>query len=80
MINSSHWEIEGKPDGGVSYGEGFCISWQRGPLTEGRNGAFLLDILEVCKHQLEYYQNGQFACEENAKALECIEEAIDIFE
>jgi hypothetical protein len=47
--NSHHWETEGKPDGGQSYGIGFCIAWQRGSLQdEGRNGAFLTEILDNC--------------------------------
>ncbi|MEL6853654.1 MAG: hypothetical protein AAFO83_00935 [Cyanobacteria bacterium J06607_13] len=69
----------GNHDGGVAYGPGFCVSWQRGPTTEGggeRNGAYLLDVLEVCKTQLTHYQSGQFACDENVKALAYLQETI----
>jgi len=65
-------------DGGQSYGPGFCIAWQRGPLNEaGRNGAFLIEVPAACKFQLEHYQSGRFACPENAAALEHLNEAID---
>ena len=67
----------GNHDGGVSYGEGFCISWQRGPLKEaGRNGAFLIDVLGACRSQLQHYQSGKFACDENQSALEHLDQAI----
>ena len=64
-------------DGGQSFGPGFCIAWQRGPLMEsGRNGAFLLDILRVCAARIIHYQAGKFACDENDVALEHLNQAI----
>lgn len=79
-IKIHNWSDEqGNPRGGVSYGPGFTISWQQGPIVGGtRNGAFLLDILAVCKEKLEYYQRGPFACEENAHALISVASAIDV--
>ncbi len=69
------------PDGGIATGIGFTIAWQRGALNvEGRNGAFILDVLQVCQKQLEYYQSRQFACEENAQALQYLVGAIDTLE
>lgn len=59
-----------------SMGIGFTISWQRGLLAVGRNGAFLLEVLEACRSQLQHYQSGMFACEENDRALTAISEAI----
>lgn len=69
---------DGNPAGGVASGFGFTISWQNGPLgvTGGRNGAFLLDLMAVCKRRLEHYQNSRFACQENAEALEDLSRAI----
>ena len=67
--NTHHWETEGKPDGGQSYGIGFCIAWQRGSILDnGRNGAFLIEVLEACLSELEHKHN-QFSCEENEKAI-----------
>lgn len=76
---NSNWtdEATGNHDGGVSYGPGYCLSWQRGPLNEAdRNGAGLIEVLDACRHQLEYFQNGKFSCEENRLALEKLDEAI----
>lgn len=79
---SRHWEkLYGAPDGGVSFGPGFVISWQRGALDiNGRNGAFLLDILAVCQTQLEYYEEGDFACTENKEALDHLNACIRTLE
>lgn len=76
-MNRNWTDGEGNHDGGVSYGEGFCISWQRGPTVEnGQNGAFLTEVLEACHHQLTYFQAGKFACDENDEALGHLEECI----
>jgi hypothetical protein len=67
--NSHHWETEGKPDGGQSYGIGYCIAWQRGSILEqGRNGAFLIEVLEACLDELKH-KNNQFPCHENIEAI-----------
>lgn len=72
---------DGTHDGGQSFGPGFCISWQRGPLNEnGRNGAFVIDVLEACLHQLKYFQNSKFACPENEKAISHINQALSELE
>lgn len=72
---SSNWEDEdGNHQGGQSFGSGFSISWQRGPMPEGdlkhQNGALLITVLSALIEQLRYYQSGKFYCEENAKALD----------
>lgn len=70
-----HWlDDEGCPEGGVSTGTGFCVSWQRGPLGRGEsrrapNGAFVEDVLQAVIGRIEFYQAGLFACDENADAL-----------
>jgi hypothetical protein len=76
--NSHHWETEGKPDGGQSYGIGWCIAWQRGSLQEqGRNGAFLIEILEACLDELEH-KHKSFPCPENEEALAALQECLNL--
>ena len=76
-INQNWQNEDGTHDGGVSTGIGFTIAWQRGGLdVAGRNGAFLLEVLGACKHQLEMYQNSKFACEENGNALHALKVCI----
>lgn len=73
-----HWYGEDlMPDGAVSTGVGFTIAWQRGPLSEGRNGAFLIEVLESCLHQLEMYQAGKFQSQENAEAIFHLQTTLD---
>ena len=73
---SEHWDDnEGRPAGGTTSGRGFTISWQNGPLGTGRarrdpNGAFVEDIIFAAIDRIEVYQRSQFACQENADALE----------
>lgn len=82
QIHSSHFTDEGKPDGGGTYGQGFCITWQRGPLGRGEdreepNGAFVEDIITAAMDRILFYQNETpFACDENAKAIEHLELAL----
>lgn len=76
-----HWlDIAGKPAGGVSCGRGFTISWQNGPLGRGNdrrepNGAFVEDLIAAVIGRIEFYQGGEFACDENARALEALHAA-----
>lgn len=80
MVIHANWtDANGKPDGGVSTGVGYTISWQRGALDpNGRNGAFLIEVLEACKTQLEFYEEGEFNCEENKAALKHVVQAIEV--
>ncbi len=62
------------PDGGVAFGRGWVISWQRGALGRGTqrmlpNGAFVEDVLDALISRLEYFQQSDFACAHNAAAL-----------
>jgi hypothetical protein len=68
--NSCHWVTENQlPDGGVSCGTGFTIAWQRGSLAEqGRNGAFLTEVLEACLDELKH-KDRLFPCGENKVAI-----------
>ncbi len=82
QVRCHNFEKDGNPDGGVAFGNGFTIHWQRGPIIQPdgskarRNGAFLEDILFVCKRRLEYHQQGEFACHENAQMIYHLTEAL----
>ena len=53
------------------------VSFQKGPVNEeGVNGIFMEDLLEICRHRLQCFQSGKFACRENALALTKIEESL----
>lgn len=61
--------------GGATFGPGFAISWQNGPLGRGEdrlepNGAFIENIILAAVDRLEYYQGGRFASAYNADALD----------
>jgi len=79
---SEHWNDEnGNPSGGSTYGQGFAISWQNGPLGRDNdrkepNGAFVEDITKAAIDRLKYYQESRFACDYNAKAIEHLEAAL----
>lgn len=85
-INQEHWTDEnGNPAGGASFGTGFCISWQNGPLGRGENrrepnGAFVESVLAAVIGRIEFYQASKFACEENAKALEYLKSAAKVLD
>lgn len=83
-INSHHFlDTEGNPAGGTTFGRGFAIGWQNGPLghAENRqlpNGAFVEDIILAAIDRLEYYQKSKFNCEFNNMALEHLNSALNI--
>ena len=53
------------------------IKFQKGPVAiAGKNGIFIEDLLQICRHRLQCFQGGDFACRENALALTKIEEAL----
>lgn len=72
---SEHWVDEkGNPAGGISCGKGFTISWQNGPLGKGAdrkepNGAFVETVIAAIIDRLNFYQNSEFQCQENANAI-----------
>lgn len=71
----------GAPEGGHTCGVGFAIAWQRGPLGRGAdrippNGAFVEDVIAAAASRITFYQDGRFACEENAAALRHLKEAL----
>jgi hypothetical protein len=80
-IRSSHEvDADGKPAGGHTNATGITIVWQNGPLGRGEdriepNGAFVEGVLEAAADRLRWYQESEFACDDNAEALELIEKA-----
>ena len=83
VVTGNHWyNAQGQPAGGCTYGVGFAISWQNGPLGTGAdrkepNGAFVEDIIKAAIDRLEFYQRGGFACQENAEAIGFLEGALN---
>lgn len=64
----------GRPAGGSAAGTGFQVSWQNGPLAvdgERRdpNGAFVETLIDVVIKRIEFYQESEFHCINNAVAL-----------
>ncbi len=82
-FQSEHWNDEnGNPAGGSTFGNGFAISWQNGPLGRGNdrkapNGAFVEDIIKAAVDRLEYYQQSRFACLYNADAISYLNAALE---
>ena len=74
-FKSNHWnDKDNNPAGGCSFGNGFAISWQNGPLGRDAerkepNGAFVEDVIKVATDRLEYYQNSKFNSTYNAEAI-----------
>jgi len=74
-----HWFTQdGLPEGGHSWGCGFTIAWQRGPVQDGDepNGARVEDVLQAVLDRLELYQESRLACPENALAVDYIGKAL----
>lgn len=74
FIENHFSDSEGRPAGGTTYGQGFAIGWQNGPLAidgvrREPNGAFVEDIIAAAIGRIEFYQASRFACQENDNAL-----------
>lgn len=66
---------DGHAAGGTTFGTGFAIGWQNGPLGRGGgciepNGAFVCDIIGAAINRLMFFQGRKLACEENRLAIE----------
>ena len=78
-FESEHWNNEeGNPAGGCSYGTGFTISWQNGPLGRDEervypNGAFVEDVVAAVKDRMQFYQDSKFASKLNAQCIAHLE-------
>jgi hypothetical protein len=71
----------GNPTGGNVRGTGLSIDWQNGPLGRGEdrkepNGAFVETVIDAARQRIEFYQDSQFRCRENAIAITKLEEAL----
>lgn len=82
-IASHHFLDDDKPNGGQTFGNGFAIAWQRGPLGRGEgrvepNGAFVEDVIAAALERLEHYQASRFACAENAEAIDYLKAALAV--
>ena len=85
IIGNNLCDENGNPAGGFATdGPGISIKWQDGPVDrendEIQNGAFVEDILEICRKRLQFYQQSPFACDANAEAIKHIAQATDILE
>jgi len=82
-FTANHFKDEnGNPAGGTTFGQGFAIGWQNGPLGRGEdrkepNGAFVEDIIAVALDRIEFYQDSPFACEANASVWQLLQAALD---
>lgn len=85
-IESDHWTDPDTqtPDGGQTFGPGFAVVWQRGPMVDAsgnrktQNGAFVEDIIKAAVDRLEYYQGTKFAGTYNSQALMFLNQALDV--
>lgn len=68
--------------GGQVYGHGWVIIWQDGPLVDkdGKrgepNGATVEQVLTAVRDRLAAFQQSPLACEENAEAIDHIDDAL----
>lgn len=80
-FQADNFTSNGKPEGGFVKGVGLDIFWQKGPLGRGPdrlppNGAFVETVIAAAKQRIEYYQQSDFACRENALAITKLDEAL----
>lgn len=83
-MQSNHFsDKDGMPTGGTTFGRGFAIGWQAGPLGRGEdrqepNGAFVEDIIKAAHDRLDYYQRSRFNSLYNAAAMHYLGLALDV--
>ena len=79
---ASNWlDDNGCPSGGNAVGCGIKIEFQNGALGRGAdrkepNGAFVETVIDIARQRIAFYQEGKFACRENAIAITKLEEAL----
>ncbi len=71
------------PTGGHVNGVGLSIVWQNGPLgrdgdRKEPNGAFTETVIDAARQRIQFYQDGKFACIENAEAIKLLEQALAV--
>lgn len=85
-IDSHHRnDDDGNPAGGYTLSTGISIAWQNGPLGRGPdrrepNGAFVETVIAVALDRINYYQDSQFHCLENALAAGYLAMALSVLE
>lgn len=85
-FKSEHWnDANNNPAGGCTFGQGFTISWQNGPLGRGNdrkepNGAFVEDVIAAAIDRLEFYQASKFSSEANTETLRHLRAALEVQE
>ena len=85
-VTSNHFsDGNGNPAGGTTYGNGFAIGWQNGPLGRGPDriepyGAFVEDVIAAAIDRIEFYQGSKFHCVENAVALGHLKAASEVLQ
>lgn len=75
----------GNPAGGHTFGCGFAIAWQNGPLGRGEarlapNGAFVETVIAAVRDRIQFYQDSRFACDANAQAIDHLNSALAILD
>lgn len=71
------WEADVPPLG--QYIDDVFIHFQRGPVNEvGVNGVSIEALLAIVADRLNCFQAGEYACEENAIALEHVSMAMNV--
>lgn len=81
-MKSEHFkDKDGNPAGGTTYGVGYAIGWQHGPLGRGEarkepNGAFVEEIIEAAIDRLVFYQQSKFTCFANQWAINSLRTAL----
>lgn len=81
-IRSEHkLDQRGMPAGGSTTSTGLVIEWQNGPLqVDGQRleptGCFVETVIAAALDRLEWYQEGDFACEANRLAIRRLGQAL----
>lgn len=77
FLSNNFLDKDGNPAGGYVTGVGFDIVWQNGPTRDAetgrklrQTGAFVEDVALAIIQRLEFYQEGRFASDYNAAALD----------
>lgn len=83
LIITNKLDPDGNPTGGEVVGKGLTIHWQNGPRTpdeDGKlaesNGAFVEDVIYAALQRLVFFNETDYATDENAKAVEHLEGAL----
>ncbi len=87
FFEEHYTDENGNPAGGVTSGRGITISWQNGPLgrihsdeRQEPNGAFVETVIAAAMGRIQFYQDGKFACDENASAIGHLRRALEELE